>query len=138
VKLRLPTPWFAVLPLLLLALWHFAVDRQWVAAGIIPSPEQVVRSWYTWIFGSSKAMLSPYSGTWLDNVTYSSRRVLQGFGLAALVAIPLGLMIGWSRLAARLIDPTVQRGFPSPSRCSASTTRARSFSSASALSIRSW
>ena len=69
--------------------------------GIIPSPEQVVRSWHTWIFGSSKAMLSPYSGTWLDNVTYSTRRVLQGFGLAAMVAIPLGLMIGWSRLAAR-------------------------------------
>ena len=53
-------------------------------------------------------MLSPYSGTWLDNVAYSSRRVLQGFGLATLVAIPLGLMIGWSRLAARLVDPTVQ------------------------------
>ena len=59
-------------------------------------------------------MLSPYSGTWLDNVTYSSRRVLQGFGLAALVAIPLGLMIGWSRLAARVIDPTVQLLRPVP------------------------
>ncbi len=66
--LRLPAPWFAVLPLLLLALWHFAVDLRWVAEGIIPSPEQVVRSWYTWIFGSTTAMLSPYSGTWLDNV----------------------------------------------------------------------
>src|SRR5262245_30382464 len=59
-------------------------------------------------------MLSPYAGTWLDNVAYSTRRVLQGFGLAALVAIPLGLMIGWSRLAARLIDPTVQLLRPVP------------------------
>ena len=91
VTRRLPAPWFIVLPLLLLALWHFAVERQWVAAGIIPSPAQVVQSWYTWIFGSSKAMLSPYAGTWLDNVAYSTRRVLQGFCLAALVAIPLGL-----------------------------------------------
>jgi NitT/TauT family transport system permease protein len=30
------------------------------------------------------------------------------------VAIPLGLMIGWSRLAARLIDPTVQLFRPVP------------------------
>ena len=114
MRLRLPAPWFVVLPLLLLALWHFAVDLRWVTEGIIPSPAQVLRSWHTWIFGSSKAMLSPYSGTWLDNVTYSSRRVLQGFGLAALVAIPLGLMIGWSRLAARVIDPTVQLLRPVP------------------------
>jgi NitT/TauT family transport system permease protein len=114
-KLRFPAPWFVILPLLLLALWHFTVARQWVAAGIIPSPEQVVRSWHTWIFGRGGGMmLSPYSGTWLDNVTYSSRRVLQGFGLAALVAIPLGLMIGWSRLAARMIDPTVQLFRPVP------------------------
>jgi len=78
-KLRFPAPWFVILPLLLLALWHFTVARQWVAAGIIPSPEQVVRSWHTWIFGRGGGMmLSPYSGTWLDNVTYSSRRVLQG------------------------------------------------------------
>ena len=113
-KLRFPAPWFVILPLLLLALWHFTVERQWVAVGIIPSPERVVRSWHTWIFGSSKAMLSPYSGTWLDNVAYSARRVLQGFGLATLVAVPLGLTIGWSRLAARVIDPTVQLLRPVP------------------------
>jgi NitT/TauT family transport system permease protein len=114
VNLRLPAPWFIVLPLLLLALWHYAVDLRWVAEGIIPSPEQVLRSWYVWIFGSTKLMLSPYSGTWVDNVAYSSRRVLQGFGLATLLAIPLGLMIGWSRLASRLIDPTVQLLRPVP------------------------
>jgi NitT/TauT family transport system permease protein len=114
-RLRFSTPLFIVLPLLLLVLWHFTVTRQWVAAGIIPSPEQVVRSWYTWIFGTSSGlMLSPYAGTWLDNVIYSTQRVLQGFALAALVAIPLGLVIGWSRLVARLIDPTVQLFRPVP------------------------
>ncbi|HJV10374.1 MAG TPA: hypothetical protein VJ690_02605, partial [Burkholderiales bacterium] len=77
---RLPAPWLLVLPALLVALWHFAVELRWVAEGIIPSPAQVLRSWHTWIFGSTSAMLSPYSGTWLDNVAYSSRRVLQGFG----------------------------------------------------------
>jgi NitT/TauT family transport system permease protein len=103
-----------VLPALLVALWHFAVELHWVAEGIIPSPAQVLRSWHTWIFGSTTAMLSPYSGTWVDNVLYSSRRVLQGFGLATLVAVPLGLMIGWNRFAARVVDPTIQLLRPVP------------------------
>jgi len=111
---RLRAPWFILLPAALLALWHFAVELRWVTEGIIPSPAQVLRSWEIWIFGSSKMTISPYSGTWLDNVAYSTRRVLQGFALAALVAIPLGLAIGWSRLAARLVDPTVQLLRPVP------------------------
>jgi len=111
---RAAAPWFLILPAALLALWYFAVERQWVAAGIIPSPVQVLQSWHTWIFGSAKATLSPYSGTWVDNVLYSMRRVLQGFGLAALVAIPLGLLIGWNRLAARVVDPTIQLLRPVP------------------------
>jgi NitT/TauT family transport system permease protein len=114
VKHRLAAPWFLLLPAALAALWHFAVELQWVTQGIIPSPAQVLDSWNTWIFGSSTAMLSPYAGTWLDNVTYSTRRVLQGFGLAALAAIPLGLMIGWNRMAARVIDPTIQLFRPVP------------------------
>ena len=111
---RLAAPWFILLPAALLALWHFAVDLRWVAEGIIPSPAQVLRSWDTWIFGSARATLSPYSGTWLANVTYSTRRVLEGFALAALAGIPLGLAIGWSRLAARIVDPTVQMLRPVP------------------------
>ncbi len=110
----LRAPWALVLPLALIALWHLTVEYRWVAEGIIPSPAQVLRSWELWIFGAAKGGLSPYSGTWLDNVLYSTRRVLQGFGLAALVAIPLGLMIGWSRLTGRLVDPTIQLLRPVP------------------------
>jgi NitT/TauT family transport system permease protein len=115
MKLRFAPPWFLLLPAALLALWHFGVELKWVTEGTVPSPRQVLQSWHTWIFGSAgKMTLSPYAGTWLDNVAYSTRRVLQGFGLAALVAIPLGLWIGWSRLAARVIDPTVQLLRPVP------------------------
>jgi NitT/TauT family transport system permease protein len=110
----LRAPWALLLPAALLVLWHVAVTQRWVAEGIIPSPAQVVESWRTWIFGAATGGLSPYSGTWLDNVTYSTRRVLQGFGLAALVAIPLGLMIGWNRLVARFVDPSIQLLRPVP------------------------
>jgi NitT/TauT family transport system permease protein len=110
----LRAPWALVLPAALVVLWHLTVEYRWVAEGIIPSPAQVLRSWEVWIFGAAKGGLSPYSGTWLANVLYSSRRVLQGFGLAALVAIPLGLMIGWSGLTRRLVDPTIQLLRPVP------------------------
>ena len=110
----LRAPWALVLPAALLVLWYLTVEHRWVAEGIIPSPAQVLRSWEVWIFGAAKGGLSPYSGTWLDNVLYSSKRVLQGFGLAALVAIPLGLMIGWSGLTRRLVDPTIQLLRPVP------------------------
>ena len=107
-------PWFILLPLALLALWAVAVDRHWVTEGIVPSPLQVVRSWYKWIFGGPGLGLSPYSGTWVANVLYSSRRVVEGFLIAAAVGIPLGLFIGWSRLVARIVDPSIQLLRPVP------------------------
>ncbi len=107
-------PWFLLLPLALLALWHLAVQQRWVAEGIIPGPTQVAESWYRWIFGAPTRSLSPYSGTWVANVLYSTRRVLQGFLFAAAVGIPLGIFVGWNRLVARLVDPTIQMLRPVP------------------------
>jgi len=107
-------PWFVVLPVALLAVWHVAVTRGWTTPGIIPSPGQVLEAWRTWIVGAPARSLSPYSGTWLANVAYSSRRVLEGFGLAALAGIPLGLLIGWNRLVARVVDPSIQLLRPVP------------------------
>jgi NitT/TauT family transport system permease protein len=112
VARRLALP--VLLPLALLALWATAVQQRWVVEGIIPSPAQVARSWYLWIVGGPTRSLSPYSGTWLANVAYSGRRVLEGFLVAAAVGIPLGLFIGWNRLVARLVDPSVQLLRPVP------------------------
>ena len=106
--------WPVVLPLAFLALWTVAVERHWLAEGIVPSPLQVTQSWYRWIFGTPTRSLSPYSGTWLAAVLYSSRRVLQGFLIAAAVGIPLGLLVGWNRLVARLVDPSIQLLRPVP------------------------
>jgi nitrate/nitrite transport system permease protein len=41
-------------------------------------------------------------------LAYSIARVLAGFGLAALVAIPLGFLIGMSRVAFQALDPFIQ------------------------------
>jgi len=106
--------WPVLLPLAFLTLWTLAVHRHWVVEGIIPSPLQVLQSWYWWIFGLPTRSLSPYSGTWVGAVLYSSRRVFQGFLLAAAVGIPLGLFVGWNRLVARLVDPSIQLLRPVP------------------------
>ncbi len=107
-------PWWVILPLGVLALWWVAVAGRWVPEGIIPSPTEVAQSWYRWIFGTPTRSLSPYSGTWVSNVLYSSRRVLEGFALAAIVGIPLGLGIGWNRHVGRLVDPSIQLLRPVP------------------------
>jgi NitT/TauT family transport system permease protein len=40
--------------------------------------------------------------------------VVQGFLLAAIVGIPLGVFIGWNRLVARVVDPSIQLLRPVP------------------------
>ena len=58
--------------------------------------------------------LNPYSGTWLANLLFSAERVGQGFLVAIVVAVPVGLAIGWNRTASGALDPTVQLLRPIP------------------------
>ncbi len=83
-------------------------------AGILPTPLKVLEGWHAWIFGNAGMGLNPYLGTWLSNVEYSSMRVLQGFVLAALIGVPLGLLIGWSKLISQMLDPLIQSLRPIP------------------------
>jgi NitT/TauT family transport system permease protein len=105
---------FALLvPVAVLVIWQIVGSRANMA-GIVPTPLAVLEGWKGWIFGASGMGLNPYSGTWVANVQYSSMRVVQGFLLAAFLGIPLGLMIGWSRLVSQLFDPMVQSLRPIP------------------------
>lgn len=100
-------------PVLILIVWQW-VGQSPDMAGVVPTPVQVARAWYAWIFGSPGMGLNPYQGTWVGNVQYSGMRVLQGFALAMLLGIPLGLTIGWSRLASQTLDPLIQGLRPIP------------------------
>lgn len=103
-----------VLPALILVIWEFSGRVQFLPAGILPPPSTVVVSWWEWCFGSNPFGVSSYSGTWLLNVGVSALRVGEGYLLACVVGVPLGIMIGWSRLTERMIDPTVQALRPIP------------------------
>lgn len=100
-------------PLAVLVIWQIAGSRPSMA-GIVPTPLAVLAGWRDWVFGPAGMGLNPYSGTWLSNVQYSGMRVIQGFVMAAVLGVPLGLLIGWSRLFSQLFDPMIQSLRPIP------------------------
>jgi NitT/TauT family transport system permease protein len=104
-----------VLPVLLVAMWQLAGRDGSLAGGALPTPDRVWKAWQTWAFGKAGPMtLSPYVGTWLEAVMFSVLRVAKGFCLAILLGVPLGLVIGWSKLVAAMVDPTIQWLRPVP------------------------
>ncbi len=77
-------------------LWQIAIDRQ--PGGLLPGPLQVA---------AGIAELAE-RGLLLRYIVASLFRVTWGFLGAAVLAIPLGLMIGWYRRADMAINPLLQ------------------------------
>ncbi|PSC03557.1 ABC transporter permease [Alsobacter soli] len=102
------------LPIALVAIWQLSSKDGALFGGALPSPARVWDGWLMWAFGKPGLGLNPYSGTWWDNVAFSTIRVAKGFGLAIVIGVPLGVMIGWSRLVASTVDPTIQILRPVP------------------------
>jgi NitT/TauT family transport system permease protein len=104
-----------VLPVLVILLWQWAGNGGSLFGGVLPTPDRVWQAWKVWAFGSNSGLsLNPYSGTWLTNLLFSAERVGKGFLTAIVVAVPVGLAIGWNRIASGALDPTVQLLRPIP------------------------
>ena len=80
----------------IIALWHLCV--RWSGTKIFPSPLEVERA---------LVELSHRHVLWAD-ITDSLRRVALGFGAAALLGIPTGLILGWYPAANQVINPLLQ------------------------------
>jgi NitT/TauT family transport system permease protein len=78
-----------------IALWQLFTSRGIVG---LPTPMQVLTT----------AIASMKSGVLLDDALSSVGRVLSGFALGILVAIPVGFLMGWYRVARGIIEPYVQ------------------------------
>ncbi len=102
-----------LVPVTLIVLWQL-IGQNSQMGGIVPTPLGVYHAWWDWIFANPGMGLNPYLGTWWSNVQYSTWHVIEGFLLAMLLGIPLGLAIGWNRLASQLLDPLVQGMRPIP------------------------
>jgi len=103
-----------ILPLALVALWQGAGTNGALFGGALPTPDRVWTAWVKWAFGTAGMGLNPYSGTWVESVTFSTIRVAKGFAIAILIGVPIGICIGWSRVVAMVIDPTIQWLRPVP------------------------
>ena len=74
----------------------------------LPSPAMV---WHEFI----RLCHVPVGGTSLaGHVGYSLQRVLIAFGLAVLMGLPMGLLMGWSRVCEKIVSPIFELLRPIP------------------------
>ena len=105
-----PTVLALIVPLLLLAFWQVATTQQWTR--LIPTPYAVAECMVDFAVGG--IFDDAYSATLLTHLLASMSRVYGGFALAALFALPIGLMIGRMPWARMLLDPFLQVMRPIP------------------------
>lgn len=94
-----------LLPLIILALWQLAVNREIYSWSQLPPPLDVI--------AAGRELQS--IGLLVPNVLVSVQRVAIGWGVGAVVAIVLGLAVGFSRPVEGLLGPTLNalRAVPS-------------------------
>lgn len=83
---------------LLLVLWEVAPRIGLVDSTFFPPFSKVAEGWWGLVI----------SGDLFAHFQASIRRSFFGFGLAILIAIPLGLIIGWYPLANELLNPVLE------------------------------
>ncbi len=99
-----------IVPAMLLAFWHFAVKWGWTM--LIPSPYDVGE--YMIDFAVGGIWDDAFSATLHIHLLASMGRVYGGFALAALVAVPMGILIGRNETVRALLDPFLQLMRPVP------------------------
>jgi NitT/TauT family transport system permease protein len=97
-----------IVPVILILSWQVATKG---TGSLVPPPTDVWAALLDFAFGNGD---DAFSGTLWTHIFASSSRVASGFGLAAVAAVPLGLLIGRSAMARRLIDPVLQFMRPIP------------------------
>jgi len=111
----------AIVPLAVLVLWHGLAVSGMVSPLILPSPWAVLRKWIEYI--SPHAPFDPahmsyaawlISGELPHDAYASLHRVLSGFFIGAVLALPLGLLMGASDTVYKLFNPLIQVLRPIP------------------------
>ncbi|GAB1646535.1 ABC transporter permease [Krasilnikovia sp. MM14-A1259] len=82
----------------LAAVWEAFPRIGLVDATFLPPLSEVLSAWWQLVL----------SGELIDHARASLTRSLAGFGLAVVVAIPLGLLIGWYKPVANLLNPVLE------------------------------
>jgi sulfonate transport system permease protein len=89
-------PW--IVPVLLLAVWQLSAQLGWLSTRVLPAPSSVLAAFW---------QLSSTGELW-RHLLVSAARALTGFAVGGGLGFLLGLLTGSSRLAAALLDSTLQ------------------------------
>ncbi|MGW1742499.1 ABC transporter permease [Nocardia sp. NPDC001965] len=109
--------WALPVPLVVLLLWDRGVGGGWtlplgIQMQFLPTPLEVARRLADLAVGG--IVDDSYSGTLWLHLYASTVRVLQGFAIAAAVAVPVGIVMGRSPLVFRMLEPTLNLIRPIP------------------------
>jgi len=97
------------IPLLLILIWQGLSSIQIIPSYKLPSPIEILLGFKDLLF------IGVPPGNLLHNhMLYSLYRVVLGYAIAALLAIPLGLLMGWSPGLLRMIRPLFELVRPIP------------------------
>jgi NitT/TauT family transport system permease protein len=99
-----------IVPAALLLLWQVATTQGMTR--LIPTPAATAE--YMVDFAIGGIWDDAFSATLHIHLLASAQRVYGGFALAALVAVPLGILIGRSVLVRQMLDPFLQLMRPIP------------------------
>ncbi|MFD8229099.1 ABC transporter permease [Streptomyces massasporeus] len=105
------------LPVVIVALWHVGVKLEWhlpfgIQMGYLPLPWDVARRIVDLSAGG--VYDDTFSGTLPEHLWTSLKRVVSGFGLALVLAVPLGVVAGRFTTAYKIVDPTINIVRPIP------------------------
>ncbi|MFL9827318.1 ABC transporter permease [Rhodoplanes sp. SY1] len=95
---------YLVMPVGLLALWQVASDLGWISAYLLPSPRRAATGFWEILT----------DGTLWMHVRASLFRSIAGFLIATSIAVPLGVIVGWSPVVRRLSHITLLLLIPIP------------------------
>jgi ABC-type nitrate/sulfonate/bicarbonate transport system permease component len=98
-----------LLPLLLILIWQALSSIQVIPSYKLPSPIEIVLG-----FKDLLIVGVPPGNLLHNHMLYSLYRVALGYAIAALLAIPLGLLMGWSPGLLRMIRPLFELVRPIP------------------------
>lgn len=104
-------------PVLILVGWHLGAENGWtlpfdIKMTFLPTPGEVGLRLVDLAFGGIYD--DSFSLTLWEHLGASALRVVQGFLLAVVVAVPLGVLMGRSAVLFRMLEPTVNLVRPIP------------------------
>lgn len=92
-----------------LMLWYLAVTFQWVNPKYVATPWEVLQTFVKKFYD-----ITPDGGTLPAHFAASLKVVIIGFILAVVIGVPLGLLIGYYRIADDIISPIFEIIRPIP------------------------